>query len=122
MARRNEEIDHPAEWLRALFEDASAFERLVTESGGMAHAAYRLARARCRASAVPTALPTLGELQAAALILARRVGAPETLPIKSLLASECESQGLAVIRPIAPLPAHSAPPPPSMRMAAARRA
>jgi hypothetical protein len=111
MARRNEELDHPSEWLRALVENASAFERLLADSGGVAHAAYRLARARCRASAVPTALPTLDELQAAALMLSSRVGALGPLPIKSLLANECESQGLPVIRPIPMRSARSLPPP-----------
>ena len=121
MICRNEELDHSAEWLRALYEDAGAFARLVSDSGGMAHAAYRLARARCRANAVPTTLPTLEELQAAALILARRVDTSGPLPIKSLLASECDSLGLAVIRPLPPRAAHSLPPSIPARMAGARR-
>jgi hypothetical protein len=102
MARRIE-VERPSEWLRTLDEEPDAYEVLVTEAGGLARAAYRLASARCRAHSGSGATPTLRELQVAALLIAQRLGMPETLPITSLLAKDCEAQGLPVIRPM-PMP------------------
>jgi hypothetical protein len=108
MARRIE-LERPSEWLRTLDEERDAYEVLVTEAGGLARAAYRLASARCRAHRAsarcrahsgPGETPTLRELQVAALQIARRLGRAETLPITSLLASDCEAQGLPVLRPL----------------------
>jgi hypothetical protein len=100
------EHERPSEWLRWLAEEPDAYEVLVARAGGLARAAYRLASARCRAQASGDT-PTLRELQAAALTIAEHVGMLETLPIISLLASDCEEQGLLVIRPM--------PRPPSSR-------
>ena len=102
MARRIE-LERPNEWLRTLDEERDAYEVLVTEAGGLAHAAYRLASARCRANSGSSDTPTLRELQVAALLIARRLGRAETLPIASVLASDCEAQSLPVLRPI-PVP------------------
>jgi hypothetical protein len=107
------EHERPSEWLRWLAEEPDACEILVAHSGGLARAAYRLASARCRAQAGLGATPTLRELQAAALMLAQKLGILETLPITSLLANDCEEQGLPVIRPIPTPPSsrHSSLPP-----------
>jgi hypothetical protein len=115
MSPRRIERERPSEWLRRLAEEPDAYRVLVAESGGLARAAYRVASAQLRARA-QTGLgetPTLRELQAAALLLAQRLDLTETLPITSLLASDCEEQGLPVIRPLATapsLPRSSAPP------------
>lgn len=101
------EVERPSEWLCRLAEDPDAYEVLLLEAGGLARAAYRLASARCRAQGTSNATPTLRELQAAAASIARQVGLAETLPITSLLASDCEDHGLLVIRPM--------PTPPSSR-------
>ncbi len=85
MFRTRLEIADPAQWLRSLSEDSRGYSRLVLESGGMARAAYRLARAQ--RSAVSGGAPILGDLQAAASLLAKRVGGPGLLPIRSLLPS-----------------------------------
>jgi hypothetical protein len=79
-----------------------AYEVLVANAGGLACAAYRMARAQCRVRGHGDT-PTLRELQLAALVLAERLGVLESLPITSLLASDCEDQGLRVIHPV-PLP------------------
>ena len=55
--------------------------------------------------------PTVRELQVAALAIAQRLGVTESLPITSLLANDCEEQGLLVIRPV--------PTPPSSRRSSA---
>jgi hypothetical protein len=101
------EHERPSEWLRWLEEEPEACQVLVAHSSGLARAAYRVASARCRVQGGLGAMPTLRELQAAALSLAQRLGVLETLPITSLLASDCEEQGLPVIRPM--------PTPPSSR-------
>jgi hypothetical protein len=105
------ERERPGEWLRRLAEEPDSYELLLVHAGGLAQAAYRLASARCRLQGNGDT-PTLRELQIAALNLAQRLGTLETLPITSLLANDCEAEGLRVIRPI-PTPSsgrHSAPP------------
>ena len=101
------EQDRPGEWLRQLSEETDGYRCLVAETGGLACAAYRLARARCRAQSGLGQTPTLRELQAAALTLGEQLGILDTLPITSLLASDCEEHGLPVILPM--------PTPPSAR-------
>lgn len=98
------ERERPSEWLRWLAEAPDAYGILVAYSGGFARAAYRLASVRCRLQGSGD-VPTLRELQAAATLIAQRVGQPETLPISSLLASDCEAQGLSVLRPVVKAPA-----------------
>lgn len=94
------EFSRPAEWLRLLQESAGAYDILVVDSGGFAHAAYRLARAHCRVQPVASSLPTVRELGAAATTLARHV-LPEHVDIDALtLARECEALGLRVILPL----------------------
>jgi hypothetical protein len=105
------ENERPSEWLRGLTEEPDAYHCLVAETGGFAGAAYRLARARCRVQGGLGQTPTLRELQAAALTLGEQLGILDTLPITSLLANDCEDQGLPVIRPM--------PGPPSPRRSSA---
>ncbi len=109
MAKPKPELDRPHEWLRGLAEEPEGYRVLLHEAGGLAHAAYRVASARCRAQGGIGEAPTLRELQSAAMSIARHTGRLETLPITSLLAGECEEQGLKVIQPM--------PTPPSSRKA-----
>jgi len=78
-----QEFANPGDWLTRLGEESDGYRRLVRESGGIARAAYRLARARC--SATPGHEPCLEDLQAAAQLLATKLGSSGTLPIQSLL-------------------------------------
>ncbi|HEY3233178.1 MAG TPA: hypothetical protein VGJ84_00585 [Polyangiaceae bacterium] len=98
MGKISYELDRPSEWLRRFQEDPARYSELVRDAG-LAQAAYRLARARCRVQAVSTAVPTLRELVAAAGQLSRHVGGvPAFLP--SLLFLDCEQAGLPVIAPM----------------------
>jgi hypothetical protein len=85
MRPTQQEIADPREWLIRLAEDRDGYRRLVRESGGIGRAAYRIARARC--SVTLGTEPRLDDLQAAAELLATRLGSGGTLPIKSLLPS-----------------------------------
>ena len=82
MRPTQQEFANPGEWLVRLSEEQHGYNRLVSESGGMGRAAYRLARAK---SAAQGTEPCLDDLQAAAALLASRVGSGGALPIKSLL-------------------------------------
>ena len=120
------EIAEPALWLRQLSEDSAGYSRLVSESKGMASAAYRLARAQC--SAETGEPPRLEDLQAAAAQLAARLGGQSALPIKSLLPGALEAVSAQSSRPstsaLASVPEvlRSAPPPaPSSRRRAKSR-
>src|SRR3954468_16711724 len=83
MRPTQQEFANPREWLTRLAEERDGYRRLVRESGGTGRAAYRLARARC--SATLDREPDLEDLQAAAQLLAARLGSGGALPIKSLL-------------------------------------
>jgi hypothetical protein len=119
MARAQEELKNPEAWLRRLAEDRDGFQRLISESGGRARAAYRLARARCRVEWGASASPTLEDLQEAARLLAARVGHGGALPITSVLARDSDSSGLYAVHatlqsalgalPPTPPPPRSAP-------------
>jgi len=109
------ERERPSEWLRWLAEEPDAYRVLFTQAGGLARAAYRLASARCRAHGGLGEAPTLRELQAAALLLAGHLGITERLPITSLLANDCEAQGLPVIRPLPTHPSNRSSTPPLRR-------
>ena len=117
MASNRPEQERPCEWLRWLAEAPDAYEILLAQSNGLARAAYRVASARCRVQGGMGETPTLRELQAAALTIAERVGLLETLPIISLLASDCEEQGLLVIRPMPVPPSSRKSSVPSLRRA-----
>jgi len=77
------ELSNPRQWLANVTADADGLSRLVRESGGMACAAYRLARARC--SVESGAAPQLQDLQAAAALISARLGRHSLLPISSSL-------------------------------------
>lgn len=100
MARNTEETERPTEWLRRLQEDDGRYRILLNEAGSLPVAAYRLARARCRVQPVPTFVPTVTELMAAARDVWRRAGPTLPEPILSLVLSECELLGLPVIGPM----------------------
>lgn len=85
MRPTQQEFASPREWLAELAEESDGYRRLVRESGGAGRAAYRLARARC--SAAHGNEPCLEDLQAAAQLLAIKLGSGGALPIKSLLPS-----------------------------------
>ena len=98
MARAQEELKNPEAWLRRLAEERGGYQRLIHESGGRARAAYRLARARCRVESAAAPSPTLEDLQAAARLLAARVGHGGALPITSVLARDSDSSGLYAVQ------------------------
>ncbi len=92
------EAERPSEWLRHLCESPSGYAELLAESGELAVAAYRLARARCRTQEVSMKTPTSREVHAAALEILRGLGDRETLvPPRSRVAAECAAVGLVVM-------------------------
>ena len=84
MRPTQQEFADPKQWLQRLASEESGYSRLVSESGGTGRAAYRLARAHIGAQGIE---PQLEDLQAAAALLAARLGGEAALPIKSLLPS-----------------------------------
>lgn len=100
MAFRNEETERPAEWLRRLQECSGAYQALVQQSGGLAQAAYRLARARCLVQDISTRIPTLREVHAAARVIAGQLGLADHKTHLTALAEECEYSGLPVLGPL----------------------
>jgi hypothetical protein len=100
------EQERPAEWLDALKDEG--YGRLLADAGNIAVAAHRLARALCRTRELPSALPTLRELEAAARLLAEACDV--ALPSSRVLAQACELAGLDVIEPLerTPTPARAA--------------
>lgn len=97
--RSTEEIERPTEWLRSLQEGRRQYRWLLEDAGSLALAAYRLSRARCRVQPVPSMIPTLGELCAAARFIRRETGTKAPVPCASLLLADCEAAGLEVIAP-----------------------
>lgn len=95
-----EEIERPSEWLRHIQEDRSAYLRLVSESGGLTFAAYRLARARCCVHTLGISVPTLRELLAAAREILIATADERSVLKASLLLCDCEHAGLPVIAPL----------------------
>lgn len=85
MRPTQQEFANPREWLIRLAETNDGYRQLVSESHGFGLAAYRLARARCKAS--HSGEPCLEDLQAAATLLANCLGSGGELPIQSLLPS-----------------------------------
>jgi len=96
MNRDTTERDRPFEWLRNLHEGA-AYGELLKDSGDLVVAAYRVARARCRAAAVACHVPTLREVHAAVRELFDH-GHADDLPTLRRLEFDCERAGLVVIR------------------------
>ncbi len=98
MFRDSDETERPGEWLRHFAEDASAHRALLAESNGLAIAAYRLARARCRAHAISADVPTLSELKTAADEIALRAGLDRGHHL-GVLVADCALAGLPIILP-----------------------
>jgi len=94
------ETERPTELLRKLEEHRITHSELVIESGGLAVAAYRIARARCRAGSLTSTVPTLRELAAAATEISNHATLTGFVPDATLLATECEQLGLVVITPL----------------------
>lgn len=86
---------HPLEWLLTLSGSAS-FERLVSEAGSLAVAAWHLARARCLTREHATSVPSAIELRGAAREIALKTGRHAVMSAAAL-AHECETAGLPVL-------------------------
>ena len=97
MLQQVQERERPWEWLRALREDEAGYEELLRESGTLFIAAHRVASARCRASAVPSVVPTVRELRAAAREVLGEDDVTTPVPSPALLLEECAVAGLDVI-------------------------
>ncbi len=83
------ENERPAEWLRVLDEQDGSYARLIRESGNLASAAHRLARAKRRVLGGSDGIPTQREMLAAARLIQTRVpGLDDLAP--SALSAECE--------------------------------
>lgn len=95
-----DETERPTEWLRRLEHQNLTYEQLVSESGGLAFAAYRIARARCRVRGLGMCVPTQRELAAAANEIANRAPVAVCRTEAQMLARECEEAGLSVITPL----------------------
>jgi hypothetical protein len=87
----------PIEWLNELVATRDGYRRLVQDAGNLSVAAWRLAQARCQTWEVPTHVPTVTEVRAAARTIARRAGIDGSVPSNAVLTSECESRGLLVL-------------------------
>ena len=96
-----EEMERPAEWLRRIDEADDGYTRLVRESGNLALAAHRLARAKRRVQQTDDGIPTLREVLAAASVIADRAHGPVDLPPPVILAGECAALCISD-RPSAP--------------------
>jgi hypothetical protein len=95
-----QEFDRPNEWLRSIAEDRSRYVALVSESGGLAFAAYRVARARCRVLSMSNGIPTLRELLAAAREILLNTADERASVLAATLLGDCEHAGLPVIAPL----------------------
>jgi hypothetical protein len=67
------EFERPAEWLRVLDEQDGSYASLIRESGNLATAAHRYARAKRRVLGGRDGIPTWREVLAAARLIAARV-------------------------------------------------
>ena len=92
--------ERPTELLRKLEERRLSYNDLVSDSGGLAVAAYRIARARCFAGSLAMKVPTLRELAAAATEITQNATMSGFTPDATLLATECEQAGYTVITPL----------------------
>ncbi len=86
----------PIEWLLNLSQQRGGYARLLSDSGGLAAAAWRLAEARCQTRETATAIPTKLEVRAAARTLSAKLSLGH-VPSSLILATDCERQGLLVL-------------------------
>jgi len=87
----------PIEWLNGLIERRDGYRRLVDEAGDLSVAAWQLAQAKCQVWEVPTEVPTIAEVHAAARTIARRARLSGSVPPSYVLADQCEARGLLVL-------------------------
>jgi hypothetical protein len=83
------ELERPAEWLRVLDEQDGSYARLIRESGNLALAAHRLARAKRRVLGGRDGIPTVREMLVAARLIQTRVPGLDDVAMASVSA-ECE--------------------------------
>jgi hypothetical protein len=100
IVRHTEEAQRPAEWLLRFEQEPRLYRALLRDSGNLAVAAYRLARARCRIQPTPARIPSRTELWAAARAVVHHTQLAERPPSRSWLEQECEARGLLVIGPV----------------------
>jgi len=87
----------PIQWLMELETHHNGYRTLLDETGSLAAAAYRLAEAWCQVRPVSTKVPTRVEVEAAAKRIADRAGWRGYVPNASMLALDCEAEGLLVL-------------------------
>ena len=85
------------EWLEGLRQSRSTYRMLLEESGCMAVAAHRLARAKCQTWMFPSDVPNVREVHAAAFEIAEQLGTTRELPSQNALATQCRELGLALL-------------------------
>ncbi len=86
----------PVEWLLEMTQSERGYSDLLDQAGGLAAAAWRLARAKCEVREHATDVPTRLEVKAAARELSRRLGLGE-VPPSAVLRRDCEALGLLVL-------------------------
>ena len=87
----------PIQWLMDLEAHHDGYRTLLDETGSLAVAAHRLAKAWCLVRPVSTRVPTRVEVEAAARRIVDRTGLNGFLPNASMLALDCEAEGLPVL-------------------------
>jgi hypothetical protein len=87
----------PIQWLMDLESHRNGYRTLLEETGSLSSAAYRLAKAWCLVRPVSTKVPTRIEVEAAAKRIADRTGWRGHVPNASMLALDCEAEGLLVL-------------------------
>ncbi|HWP08472.1 MAG TPA: hypothetical protein VNN72_22170 [Polyangiaceae bacterium] len=92
------ELERPAEWLRVLDEQDGSYTSLVRESGNLAIAAHRFARAKRRVLGGSDGIPTWREVLAAARLIAARV--PHQAEVEmATLSAECSGLCISDLPP-----------------------
>ena len=83
-----QEMERPAEWLRRFDEQDGSYAHLLRESGTLASAAHRLARAKRRVFGSRDGIPTLREVLAAARLISEHVPNHPAIASASVLSAE----------------------------------
>lgn len=84
-------------WLEGVRESRSGYRVLLAESGCLALAAHRLARAKCQTWMFPSDVPNVREVHAAAYEIAEQLGLTRELPPQRVLATQCRELGLDLL-------------------------
>lgn len=85
------------EWLEIVRQGRSSYRVFLEESGSIAVAAHRLARAKCQTWMFPSNVPNVRELHAAAFEIAEQLGLTRELPTQRALATQCRELGLDLL-------------------------